>query len=408
MIASQTTAAVASNAIAAARPPHRAETFQVQAREVWQSTLAWLETHWLQILIAAAIGVALAAILYGLRGLAGKLCHPDRPRSDWLTVIGRVFSKTTSFFIVMVAVQLVARYAETPAALDKVVHFLFTVAAVFQGAIWARELILGAIEHRTSAEDYQGEAVLNAMSLIRLLVSIVVFAVALVMLLGNLGVNVTGLVAGLGVGGIAVGLAAQGIFADLFAALAIIFDRPFNRGDGVNVDGTFGVIDTIGLKSTRIRMYTGELLIISNKNLLDKMIVNLAGRQKIRTTYTVGVAYETPVETLERLPAMLKELVESVGGEASRAGFEGFGDSSLNHTVWIDTPGGDWALAHATRDKFLVALMKKFAEEGITIAYPTQTTYTAAPDGKLVMPYPQVQPVKRVDLKDEEKPATAI
>ena len=381
------------------------ESFQQRTNDFVVSTSAWFQTHWLQIAIAAAGAVVIIIALYAARGIGAKLCRPDRPSGSWVTIIGRAVAKTTNYFIIMVAIRLVADYADPPAAVTHVIWFLFTVAMVLQAAIWAREIILGAIEHRTSAEDYQGEAVVNAMSIIRLLVTIAVFAIALVVLLDNLHVNVTGLVAGLGVGGIAIGLAAQGIFADLFAALSIIFDRPFGRGDGVNVDGNFGTIDEIGLKSTRIRMYTGEMLIISNKNLLDKMIINLAGRQKIRTTYTIGVAYETPPETLERLPAMLKALVESVGGEASRSGFDSFGDSSLNHAVWIDTPGSDWALAHGTRDKFLIALMKKFGEEGITIAYPTQTTYTAAPDGKIIMPYPEVQPVKRVDLKDDERPA---
>ncbi|RZI38408.1 mechanosensitive ion channel, partial [Herbaspirillum sp. HC18] len=134
-----------------------------------------------------------------------------------------------------------------------------TVASVFQAAIWARELILGTIEHRTQSEHYSGEALLSAMGLIRLLVTAVLFAIALVVVLDNLGVNVTGLVAGLGVGGIAIGLAAQGIFGDLFAALAIIFDRPFRRGDKISYGNTSGVIESIGLKSTRIRAFTGEL-----------------------------------------------------------------------------------------------------------------------------------------------------
>src|SRR5690606_12522666 len=116
---------------------------------------------------------------------------------------------------------------------------------------WVREFVLGAIEHRTSAEGYQGEAVLNAMGLIRLLVSAIVFAIGLVVMLDNRGVNVTGLIAGLGVGGIAIGLAAQGIFRDLFAALAIIFDRPFSRGDAISYGGSSGTIESICLKSTR-------------------------------------------------------------------------------------------------------------------------------------------------------------
>jgi len=166
----------ASNAAAPATttPSHaeRMVSFQQQVHDVAVSTTAWLQTHWLQIIIAAGIGVIIAAILYGARGLGTRLCSPDRPRSDWRTIIGRAVSKTTNFFIIMVAVRLVDGYADTPPALDKIVDFLFAVAAVFQGAIWARELILGAIEHRTSAEGYQGEAVLNPMGLIRFLSSV--------------------------------------------------------------------------------------------------------------------------------------------------------------------------------------------------------------------------------------------
>jgi small-conductance mechanosensitive channel len=366
-----------------------ARDFSTQMQEVWASTLAWFETYWLQIIVAGVIAVTIVIALYALRRLGTKLCSPERGRGDWLLIVGRVVSKTTNYFIIMVAIRAVDGYAQTPPTLDRFVTFFFTLAAVVQGAIWAREFILGAIEHRTSAEHFQGEAIINAMGLIRLLVSVVVFAVAAVVLLDNLGVNVTGLVAGLGVGGIAIGLAAQGIFADLFAALAIIFDRPFSKGDQISFDSSSGTIEAIGLKSTRIRAYTGELRIIANKNLLDKEILNVSGRDHIRLPFTIGVAYETPPEVLSRIPAILTELVETEGGKAARAGFEAFGASSLDFSLLVDVPGKDWGVAHPLRDRLLVAIMKRFAAEGISIPYPTQTTYTAAPDGTLVMPYPQ-------------------
>jgi small-conductance mechanosensitive channel len=219
----------------------------------------------------------------------------------------------------------------------------------------------------------------------------VVFAIAAIVLLDNLGVNVTGLVAGLGVGGIAIGLAAQGIFADLFAALAIIFDRPLSKGDAISFEGNSGTIEAIGLKSTRIRTYTGELMIVANKNLLDKEILNVTGRDHIRLPFTIGVAYETPPETLARIPAILQELVEAEGAKPSRAGFEAFGPSSLDFSLLVDVPGNDWSIAHPLRDRLLVAIMQRFAQEGITIPYPSQTTFTAAPDGKLIMPYPPAE-----------------
>ena len=381
-----------SNTSAAAAHKAAFDTDRVgaQAGALLHSSVIWLQQHWLQILIAVGIGVAIALLLFWLRAFGPRLAQRSASGKGWAAVFGRAVERTNSFFIITLSAKLVDGYAATPADVDKTITFLFTVAAVFQAAIWARELILGAIEHRTRDEHYSGEALMSAMGLIRLLVSFAVFAIALVVVLSNLGVNVTGLVAGLGVGGIAIGLAAQGIFADLFAALAIIFDRPFRRGDKVSYGTTSGVIEAIGLKSTRIRAFTGELRIISNRNLLDKEIQNTSQRDHIRVAYTIGVAYETPPETLERLPQMLIELVEAEGATAARAGFESFGASSLDFTLLVDTPGDDWATAHATRNRLLVAIMRRFSREGITIAYPTQTTYTAAPDGTLVMPYPDL------------------
>jgi small-conductance mechanosensitive channel len=363
--------------------------FSAQMQSIWAAAVVWFQTYWLQIIIAGVIAAAIVSGLYALRRLGSKLCRPERGRGDWLVVVGRVVSRTTNYFIIMVAIRAVDGYAQTPPTLDRFITFFFTLAAVLQGAIWAREFILGAIEHRTSAEHFQGDAIINAMGLIRLLVSVVVFAVAAVVLLDNLGVNVTGLVAGLGVGGIAIGLAAQGIFADLFAALAIIFDRPFSKGDQISFDNSSGTIEAIGLKSTRIRAYTGELRIIANKNLLDKEILNVSGRDHIRLPFTIGVAYETPPETLARIPAILTELVEAEGGKAARAGFESFGASSLDFSLLVDVQGRDWGLAHPLRDRLMVAIVKRFADEGISIPYPTQTTFTAAPDGRIIMPYPE-------------------
>jgi small-conductance mechanosensitive channel len=360
---------------------------QAQLQDLTHSTVGWFQAYWLQIIIAGAIAFGIVTALYALRRLGTRLCRPGHARGAWLTVVGRVAAKTTNYFIIMVAIKVVDNYAQTPPMLDNLVTFLFTIAAVLQCAIWARELILGAIEHKTASEHFQGETIINAMSLIRLLVSVVVFAVATVVLLDNLGVNVTGLVAGLGVGGIAIGLAAQGIFADLFAALAIIFDRPFSKGDQISYGTSSGTIEAIGLKSTRIRAYTGELRVISNKALLDKELLNVTKRDHIRMPFTIGVAYETPPETLARVPAILKELVEAEGAKAARAGFETFGASSLDFTLLVDVPGADWSVAHPLRDRLLVAIMKRFAAEGISIPYPTQTTFTAAPDGKLIMPY---------------------
>jgi small-conductance mechanosensitive channel len=384
-----------TNTTAAAKQPiFDAGDVGDQAQGFVTASFAWVQAYWLQILIAFGIGAVIVVALHTARRFGSKLCERPRALNGWGIVVGKAIARTGNFFIVMLAAKLVSGYSAAPGEVSKTIDFLFTVAAVFQAAVWVREIILGAIEHRTQSEHYSGEALLSAMGLIRLLVTFVVFAVALVVVLDNLGVNVTGLVAGLGVGGIAIGLAAQGIFADLFAALAIIFDRPFRRGDSISYDTASGSVEAIGLKSTRIRGIDGEERVISNKNLLNKEILNNTQRNHRRAKFVIGVTYSTPPEVCSRIPAMLKEIVEANDKIFTRAGFTGFGASSLDFEVQFDSKGPDYASFYDGRTAVGIAILKRFNDEKIEIAFPTQVNMMAAPDGSVVMPYPEGGPAR--------------
>ncbi|QJU59828.1 mechanosensitive ion channel [Sphingomonas sp. AP4-R1] len=367
----------------------------VQSQLLVTQTADWLADNWLRISIALGIAALVVLGLLTLQKLAQRLCRENEALVGWRTIIGRLAARTRFWFLVLVAARLVDGYADTPPLLSKTIGFLFTVGMTFQAALWAREVVLGLIEHRAGGADHGNSALGSAMGIIRVLVTFSLFAIALILVLGNLGVNVAGLIAGLGIGGIAIGLAAQGVFADLFAGISILFDRPFRLGDVISYGDSMGTVEAIGMRTTRIRAFTGEMLIISNKNLLDKEIKNVSGRDHIRLSFTLSVTYETPPETLARIPAMLKEMGEAENVKVARAGFETFAASSLDFAFIIDVPGTDWGIAHPTRDRLLVAIMTRFAAEGINLAYPTQTSYTAAPDGKLIMPYPEQMPVAR-------------
>ncbi|MEP9402660.1 mechanosensitive ion channel family protein [Sphingomonas sp. VNH70] len=369
---------------AAVKRGFSADRASAQAQLWLQDTARWIAEHWLQVLVAFGIGALIVVVLHLLRRWGMRLCREDR--AGWGAIMGKAIARTNGFFMVMLAAKLVDGYASTPASVTATIEFLFTVAAVFQAAIWAREVILGVVERRTASENYHGEALASAMGLIRLLVTFALFAIALIVVLDNLGVNVTGLVAGLGVGGIAIGLAAQGIFADLFAALSIIFDRPFRRGDNVSYDKTDGAIQEIGLKSTRIRSITGEERIISNKNLLDKEIINNSRRNHRRAVFAIGVTYQTDADTCARIPAMLREVVEANDRVFVRCGFTGFGASSLDFELIFDSPGADYAGFYDGRTAVGIAIMRRFAAEGIEIAYPTQVNLTAGADGRVIDP----------------------
>jgi small-conductance mechanosensitive channel len=376
---------------AAAAPTARAPDFA----EMWRSTSDWLAVHYVQIAIALGAGVLIYLALTALRSIGKRWRGAYGDPLGYANVLGRAVARTTHFFMLMVAAKLVAGYADPPAALFKTIAFLFTIAAVLQGAIWAREIILGLIERKTLAEDGQGETLANAMGLIRILVTFALFAIATIVVLDNLGVNVTGLVAGLGIGGIAIGLAAQGIFSDLFAALSIIFDKPFRRGEVITYDQTTARVEKIGLKSTRLRAMSGEKKVISNANLLQKEITSLQTLIQRRVTFAIGIIYQTPEEKAEAIPEMLREIVEVEGFIFVNAGLVRFGASSLDYEVNFDVPDPDTHDYFLSRHRMALAIWKRFNAEGIEFAYPTQTSFTAAPDGRTIMPYPDVQPVRQ-------------
>jgi small-conductance mechanosensitive channel len=384
--------------------PLPVEDVSTQALELYRESATWIGTHWLQILLAIGAGILIFLGLHFVKSLGHRLCNRDKSGAGWGTVFGRAVSRTGNFFIALAAARIVvALVPDPPAQLITVVTFLFTIAAVFQGAIWAREIILGAIEHRTSGSDYHGETLTNAMGLIRLFVTFALFAIALIMVLGNLGVNVTGLVAGLGVGGIAIGLAAQSIFADLFAAIAIIFDRPFRRGDAITYDKSSGEVESIGMKSTRIRGTSGEARIISNKKLLDFEIINNSQRDFRRVIFTLGIVQTTPVEVMEELPLVLKEIVENHDQKYVRAGFVGFGVQSYDFEVQFDSPSAALQDMFDARHAIGLAIVRRFNEDGIALAYPTQTGLTADEAGMIQK---RRKPAKKDDDTIEAPPSS--
>lgn len=370
-------------------PLMRMSTADFDLAQIYADSLFWFQTHWGRIIAAMVVAVAIMLVLRGVRTLGVWLCRRDHAGAGggWWQVAGRTLARTGRFFNIMVGLELARHIADPPAGVGAALHTLFTVAAVFQSAIWARELIIGAVEQHSAPDNQAREGLASALSIIRLLVTFAVFTIALVVVLDNVGVNVTGLIAGLGVGGIAIGLAAQGIFADLFAALAIIFDRPFRRGDVISFDQTTGTVEEIGLKSTRVRPPSGEEHIIANKQLLEKEIRNISRRAHRRNKFVLSIVYRTPPEVIARIPDMLRVEVERCGQVFAQSGFVNFSASSIDIEVEYDTPGPDFDPWYAARHAVGLAILRRFAAEGIEFAYPTQTTFTAAPDGTLVMPY---------------------
>jgi small-conductance mechanosensitive channel len=353
---------------------------------LWTDSANWITVHSAQILVAAVLAGIVAAALLGAKWIGRRLVRKHADGAHWPQIIGGALAKIRLWFVVGVALQVVTNYSHAPDDLAKTVYFLFVIAVTLQAAIFIREIILGVVEYRAESEGGH-VALASAMGIIRLLVTIVLFAIAAILILSNLGVNVTGLIAGLGVGGIAIGLAAQGIFADLFAALAILFDRPFRKGDTIRYDTTAGEVEDIGLKSTRIRAITGEQIIVANKQLLEKEIHNLARLNRRRIVMNFGLVQCTPVALLDGMPAMLGEVVASCPpASLVRCALLNFSPSALDFELQYDVHSEDYDTVYHTRHTISIAILKRFEAEGIRLANPTQIGFTASPDGTLLMP----------------------
>ena len=193
------------------------------AKTVWMGDrfANWFDANRDGLLVGFIVGAIIVAVMLLLRSLGRRIVDRDPGAMGWRSVIGRVLARTSVLFMILAAADVVSTYAELPHKIARLIDIFFVIAFALQGAVWVRELILGLIGRKVAEENGSG-SLGSAMAIIRVLVSVALFAIAGILILDNLGVNVTALVAGLGIGGIAIGLAAQGIFSDLFAALSIL------------------------------------------------------------------------------------------------------------------------------------------------------------------------------------------
>ena len=212
--------------------------------------------------------------------------------------------------------------------------------------------------------------------IVRKSLKVFIIVVAALVALDNLGVNITAAIASLSIGGLAVGLAAQDTLANLFGAVAIFLDKPFKIGDRIQIDNVDGPVESIGLRSTRVRNLDGHLVTIPNKTMGNATIVNIAARPNIKTVMNIGITYDTPVEKIRLALSIIKEIF---GGHPMTGNlvmsFNKFENSSLNILVvhwWKDA---DFLASLGGLQDMNLALKERFDKEGINFAFPTQTVY---------------------------------
>lgn len=297
--------------------------------------------------------------------------HRGRPLPTAIELLLFLLQKTSRLVLLTVALFFAERILTLPDPLDHLFDRLITISLWLQAGLWAMAAVRFALERRT-AEGHDPRLA-GSIEIVIFVARLIVWAVVVLLALDNLGVNVTTLVAGLGVGGIAIALAVQTVLGDLFASLSIALDKPFVIGDMLRIDDIEGSVEQIGIKSTRLRSVTGEQVILSNTELLKSRVRNLGRMQQRRALFTIAVAYDTPHEKLQQMP----QLVEAAVAKYSRARFnscrlKNLGESALEYEVVFFVPHeGNDELAVAT-DTVNLAIVKQFADAGIAFAHPVR------------------------------------
>jgi small-conductance mechanosensitive channel len=326
--------------------------------------------------IAGAVFVVIGAVLFIARTLLARRLAKIAAKTPTTAddAIVDLLRRTRYFFILTAAVAGATLFLELPSRALAVGRVLGTIALFLQMAIWGNGLITFWFRNyaeRKADTDLSSRTTIAAFGFVARTILWIVLSLGV---LSQLGYDIRTLITTLGVGGIAIALAVQNVLGDLFAALAIVLDKPFAVGDAISVDTMTGTVENIGLKTTRIRSVNGEQLIFSNADLLKSRIRNFKRMQERRVVLTIGVSYDTPPDTVARIPGMLREAVEAQEQvRFDRSHFMSYGESALNFETVYFVLTADYLVYANINQAVNLAVFRRFSAETISFAFPTRT-----------------------------------
>jgi small-conductance mechanosensitive channel len=340
----------------------------------------WLQAFGvtLLLLLSALLVKRLLGRRFG-RPAAGAAAAAPAAVSAGQELVQELMRRTRWTLLLVPAVYAGTQALVLPRPLHAALRTLAILAALLQVALWATvgiEVWVSRERRRRLEHDVASATLFGAFDFIlRLVLWVLIALVAL----ANVGVNVTALVAGLGVGGIAVALALQNILGDVLASLSIAADKPFVLGDTIQVDNFVGTVEDVGLKTTRLRSLSGEQLIFANGDLLRSRIRNLKRMTDRRVVVAFGIDYKTPADQVEKVPALVAAIVKAQpAARLDRAHFKGFGSSSLDFEVVYFLSDPDYKLYMDSQQAVLLGLMRALEREGIRLAQPDRALWIAA------------------------------
>lgn len=329
-------------------------------------------------LVAVAVALITYAALHFIRSLVMRHFQAltRRTRNVVDDVAYEVLDRTRVFFLLFVSLYAGSRVLVFTPTVGKAIEIVGAVIIIIQAAFWGEAAIQGIMSRRVTAAREGDAASITTLNAIGFISRLVLWSVLILLGLANLGIEIGPLLAGLGVGGIAVALALQNVLGDLFASLSIVLDKPFVVGDFIIVGDMLGTVERVGLKTTRVRSLSGEQLIFANADLLSARIRNYKRMVERRVPFRVRVTYQTPYEKLVAIPGMVREIVEAQSTTRfDRCHFQGYGASSLDIEIVYYVLDPDYNRYMDIQQEVNLAIYKRFGEEGIDFAYPTRTVF---------------------------------
>ena len=350
-------------------------TLQSELLTIMNSDL--LREYIVSLALFGSVIVVVYAIRYILVNRLKKIA--EKTQTDFDDLFLAMFKKIKwPFYITLAAyVGLNIIPFERPTIIDIIVYNAFLIAAIYYSTKMLHELTdYGAQKLITNKTKSQKEFDSAIIHLIANTIKFLITIMAALMVLDNLGYNVSTLLAGVGIGGIAIAFALQNVLSDIFASRSIYFDKPFRAGDLIILGDDCGTVKKTGLKSTRIQTLKGEELVISNQELTNTRIHNHKRMKKRRVLFTLGIVYETPSEMLHRIPKIIAEIIGQVeNAKFARAHFREFADFSLNFEVVYYILTRDYDKYMDAQHEINLLIKERFEKENIGLAYPTQTLY---------------------------------
>lgn len=331
-------------------------------------------------LIALAVFIGLIIVLKIIKMLIiGKLRKlAKKTKTDFDDILIEIFSKVKPPFYFFVALYFGIRVLDLPQVAAEAVKVVFIVVLVYEvisGLGKLSDYFVGKYLAKTEGSDDQ----VTSQSMVKsanMIIKIVLWLLGIVLILANLGINVTSIIASLGIGGLAVALALQNILSDIFSSFSLYIDKPFKVGDYIAIGTDSGTVEKIGLKTTRIRTLQGEELVVSNKELTSTRVQNFKKMEKRRIAFTIGVIYGLKPGQLEKIPAIIKEVIDTAeNAEFDRCHFKEYNDSSLDFETVFYVNSAEYVEYMDIRQGINLEIYKKFAAEKIDFAYPTQTVF---------------------------------